>query len=206
MKLNFTDKSKNNKKPRSLLPWLGVIVIIAVIVVNYIVWNGYFAEKSQIDLLKDEIDQVDQQTSQLAPPPPDLESKLLEAQNNLAAALKVFPADVDRNDVVDFIFSTANTCHVQMIPLVADGWETESIGESCIVLRYHGIVTGTLINTSNFLTMLRNSDYPTMIITECNVDRVSGFIADIPDSSLQVSIDLSLALYTTSLNMGGGTT
>lgn len=206
MRINFTGKSKNNKKPRSLMSWLAVIAIMAIIVVNIIVWKGYFTEKSQIVDLKDEVTEVNLQTSQLAQPPTDLDSRLLEAQDNLTAALQVFPANVDRNDVVDFIFSTANACQVQIIPLISDGWDIESVGQSYLVLKYHGIVTGTLINTSNFITMLRSGDYPTMIITGCSVDRVSGLDADIPDSSLEVSIDLSLALYTTSIQTGGGAT
>lgn len=183
------------------MSWLGVIAVIAIIVVNIIMWKNYFAEKSQIDVLKEEITQVDQQTSELAQPPSGLESKLLEAQNNLAAALQVFPANVDRNDVVDFIITTANESHVQMIPLVSDGWEIESTGQSYLVLKYHGTVTGTLINATNFITMLRNSNYPTLIITGCNVERVSGLYADIPDNELEVSVELSIALYTTSVQV-----
>lgn len=198
MKNSMADTSKN-KKPRSLMSWLGVIAIIAIIVVNFVMWKNYFAEKSQIDVLKEEITQVDQQTSELAQPPSGLESQLLAAQNKLSAALQVFPANVDRNDVVDFIIITANACSVQMIPLVSDGWETESTGQAYLVLRYHGTVTGTLINASNFITLLRNNDYPTMIITGCTVDRVSGLYMDVPDSDLEVSIELSIALYTTSI-------
>ncbi len=183
------------------MSWLGVIVIIAIIVVNFIMWKGYFAEKSQIEVLQEEIAQVNKQTSQVAQPPSDLESQLLEAENNLKAALQVFPANVDRNDVVDFIISTANACNVQMIPLVSDGWEIENIGQSFIVLKYHGVVSGTLINASNFITMLRNGDYPTMIITGCEIDRVSGLIADIPDNDIEVDIELSIALYTTSVQV-----
>lgn len=198
MKNSIIDKSKN-KKPRSLMSWLGVIAVIAIIVVNIVMWKSYFAEKSQIDVLKDEIAQVNQQTSEVAQPPSGLESQLLEAQNNLTAALQVFPANVDRNDVVDFIFSTANACNIQMIPLVSDGWEVESTGQAYFVLKYHGTVTGNLMNATNFITLLRNSDYPTLIITGCNVERVSGLYADIPDSDLEVSIELSIALYTTSI-------
>jgi hypothetical protein len=201
MKNNMADKSKNNKKSRSLMSWLGVIAFIAIIVVNIIMWKGYFAEKSQIDVLKDEVAQVNQQASHVARPPSGLESKLLEAQNNLTEALKVFPANVDRNDVVDFILNTANTCHVNMMPLISDGWETESMGKSYLALKYHGTVTGTLMNATNFITLLRNSDYPTMIITGCNVERASGLFMDIPDSNIEVIIDLSLALYSASIQV-----
>lgn len=198
MKVNLADKSKN-KKPSSLMSWLGVIVVIAIIVTNIIVWRDYFAEKSQIDVLKGEIAQVNQQTSEVAQPPFGLESQLLEAQSNLTAALQVFPANVDRNDVVDFIINTATECGVQMIPLISDGWVVESRGQSYLVLRYHGIVTGTLINASNFITLLRNGDYPTMIITGCSVDRISGLTEYILDSNIEVAIELSIALYTTSI-------
>jgi len=206
MKNYIVDKSRNNKKHRSYMSWLGVVAIIAIIVINFIMWKGYFVEKSQIDVLNEEIAQVNEQTSQVAQPPSGLESQLLEAQNDLMKALQVFPANIDRNDVVDFIIYTANACNVQMIPLVSNGWEIESIGQSFIVLKYHGTVNGILINVSNFITMLRNGDYPTMIITGCDVERVSGLIADIPDSDIVVNIELSIALYTTSIITSGNTT
>jgi len=201
MRTNLTDKSKNTKKHHSLMSWLGVLAIIAIIVVNIIMWKNYFAEKSQIGVLKDEVAQVNQQTSQVAQPPSGLEPKLLAASNNLTAALQVFPANVDRNDVVDFVLHTANSCNVQMMPLISDGWDIESMGQSYFALKYHGTVTGTLINATNFITLLRNSDYPTMIITGCNVERESGLFTDIPDSNIEVTIDLSLALYTTSIKV-----
>jgi hypothetical protein len=199
MKANLENKPKNNKITGYLMSWLGIIVIIAVIIVNFFVWKNYFAEKSQIDVLKEEVSAVNQQTSQLAQPPSDLESQLLQAQNDLSAALQVFPANVDRNDVVDFIINTANECGVQMIPLISEGWETSSSGSSYFVLKYHGTVTGTLFNATNFITLLRNGDYPTLIITGCTIDRLSGLTTEILNSDIEVSIELSISLFTTSI-------
>ena len=199
MKNNMAEKSKNNKKSRSLMSWLLVIGIIALVVVNFIMWKNYFAEKSQIEVLQNEVIAVNELTMQVPQPPSDLESQLQEAQAGLAVALQVFPANVDRNDVVDFILNTADACEVQMIPLVSDGWETESVGHSYFILKYHGTVTGTLINASNFITLLRNGDFPTMIITGCVIERVTGVGMDIPNNDVEVTIDLSIALYTTSI-------
>ncbi len=183
------------------MSWLGIIAVIAILVVNFVMWKGYFTEKSQIDVLKDEIAAVSEQTSQVPQPPSGLDSQLLGAQNSLTAALQVFPANVDRNDVVDFIFKNAEACGVQIVPLVSEGWEIESIGQSYAVLKYRGTVTGSLINAGNFITLLRNGDYPTMIITGCTIERVTGLVTDIPDSDIEVTIDLSITLYTTSVKV-----
>jgi hypothetical protein len=199
MKNNLADKSKNNKKSRSLMSWLGVIAVIALIAVNFLMWKDYFAEKSQIEVLQNQVVSVNELAAQVPQPPSDLESQLQQAQADLAAALQVFPANVDRNDVVAFILETAEACEVEMIPLISDGLETEFTGSSYYVLKYSGTVTGTLINASNFITLLRNGDFPTMIVTGCVVERVTGVGTDVPDSDIEVTIDLSIALYTTSV-------
>ena len=199
MKIKFTGKFKNNKITRLAITWLGVIAIIAIVVVNIVMWKNYFEKQSQLDILKSEVQLINEQISQAAEPPTDLESKLEKAEDDLAIARQVFPENVDRNDVVDFILNTAEECQVQIMPLVFDGWGAESSGQSYLVLKYYGTVTGKVSDTTNFLTKLRNGDYTTIVITECTIERKSGPDISIPDDDIEVTIDLAIELYTSSV-------
>lgn len=199
MKNNMEDKLNKNKKSRSLTTWLWVIGIIAIIVVNFIIWKNYFGEKSQIEVLENEIALVNQQISQADQPPANLESELEKNQDDLAAALQIFPSNVDKTDVIDFIINTAEACDVLVVPLMSEGLETSHIGQSYVVLKYSGTVIGKLNNATNFITMLRNGDYSTIIITECTVERTTKLDSDVSGSEIEVTIDLSFALYATSI-------
>jgi len=66
-------------------------------------------------------------------------------------------------------------------------------------LKYSGTVIGKLNNATNFITMLRNGDYSTIIITECTVERTTKLDSDVSGSEIEVTIDLSFALYATSI-------
>lgn len=199
MKNNMEDKLNKNKKSRSLTTWLWVIGIIAIIVVNFIIWKNYFGEKSQIEVLENEIALVNQQISQADQPPANLESELEKNQDDLAAALQIFPSNVDKTDVIDFIINTAEACDVLVVPLMSEGLETSHIGQSYVILKYSGTVIGKLNNATNFITMLRNGDYSTIIITECTVERTTKLDSDVSGSEIEVTIDLSFALYATSI-------
>ena len=200
------EKSNNNKKNRIPVKWLAVIALIAIIIANFIVWKNYFGENSGIDALKSEVIAVGQQILEAEQPPSGLETKLQQATDNLTAALQGFPVNVDRNDVVDFILNTAEACDVQVLPLVSEGIGASYSGQSDLILRYSSTVTGKLNNATNFITMLRNGDYPTMVITECSVERVSGLDIDVSDSDLEVTIEISFALYTASIQVTKDTT
>jgi hypothetical protein len=199
MSLIVVDKNKKNKKSRSLTTWLCVIGIIVIIVANIIIWKNYFGDKSQIEVLESEIALVNEQIAEAAQPPANLESELVEAQSELIAALEVFPENVDKTDVIDFIINTAEACDVLVVPLMSEGLEISNIGQSYLVLKYSGTVIGKLNNATNFITMLRNGDYTTIIITECTVERITELESDISGSEIEVAIDLSFALYATSV-------
>jgi hypothetical protein len=193
------NKSKSDKKRRSWVPLITVIAIIAIAVANIIIWKNYFGVKSEIEVLQDEVALVSQQIAQAAQPPANLESELEKAQSDLVAALQVFPVKVDKTDVIDFILTTAKACDVQIIPLISEGLKTSDTGQSYVILKYSGTVTGKLNNATNFITMLRNGEYSTMIITECVIDRITEPESTVTGSEIEVAIDLSFALYATSI-------
>ena len=199
MKKSLLGKSKNKKLTRLAITWFGVIALITIVVVNIVMWKNYFEKQSQLDVLKSEVQLINEQISQVAEPPTDLESKLEKAEDDLVIAQQVFPENVDRNDVVDFILITAEECDVQIMPLIFDGWGAGRAGQSYLVLRYYGTVIGKVSDATNFLTKLRNGDYTTIVITECTVERRSGPDISIPDDDIEVIIDLAIELYTSSV-------
>ena len=199
MSVIVVNKNKSNKKSGSLIKWLWIIGIIGIIVANIIIWKNYFGEKSEIEVVQNEIELVNQQIAQAAQPPADLESALLKAQSSLAAALEVFPENIDRNDVVDFILSTAEACDVVMVPLVSEGLEVSDFGQSYLALQYSGTVIGKLSDATNFITMLRNGDYSTIVITECTVERMTALDSEVSGGEIEVNINLEFSLYATSV-------
>ena len=199
MKNNMENRLNKNKKPRSLTTYLWVVGIIAVIVVNIIIWKNYFGDKSEIEALNSEIALVEQQIAQAAQPSTNLESELVKAQRDLAAALEVFPENIDKTDVIDFVITTAEMCDVQVIPLISEGLVTSGASQSYVVLQYSGTVIGKLNNATNFITMLRNGDYSTIVITECTVERMTAVDSDISGGEIEVTIDITFELYATSV-------
>jgi hypothetical protein len=199
MKNNMENRLNKNKKPRSLTTYLWVVGIIAIIVVNIIIWKNYFGDKSEIEALNSEVALVEQQIAQAAQPSTNLESELVKAQRDLAAALEVFPENIDKTDVIDFVITTAEMCDVQVIPLISEGLKMSNTGQSYMVLQYSGTVIGKLNNATNFITMLRNGDYSTIVITECTVERMTAVDSDISGGEIEVTIDITFELYATSV-------
>jgi hypothetical protein len=196
MKTKPASETRNKKKSRLPIASLGAFALFIILVANMIVWNKYSEKQAQVDTLKDEITLVNQKISQAAEPPSDLESRLEMVKDDLAIAKQVFPENVDKNDVVDFILNTAEECQVQIMPLVLEGWGTET---SYTTLKYHGTVTGSLAHATNFMTMLHSSKYPTMMITDCTIKRTTAQNISVPDNDIEVTIDLVIALYTSSI-------
>lgn len=186
---------KTGKKRRFSIVWLGIIAIVVLIVANVFIWRNYPDKLAQADVLKAQVEQVEQQISQVVAPPSDLEAQLETAKGKLAKALQVFPANVDKNDVVDFILTTAEECQVELVPLSAEGAGVGTYYE----LRYSGTVTGKLSQVSNFMTNLHNSKYPTMVITDCTVLRIGIPDASITESDFDVTINFNVTLYVSSV-------
>lgn len=185
-----------NKKRK--IPWmlLGVVALVAIIVANVLMWRGSLDAQSRVDDLKAEAAQVNQQVSQGVPlPPTDLEAELEQAEDDLAEALQVFPSNINGNDVIDFIIAVAAECSVDLVPLVSDGESADSDGQSVVIFRYHGTVSGTIYHTSSFLTKLQTGRYQTLVLTECNVKRILTIDNPASGDSVLVTVDFSIAIY-----------
>lgn len=176
---------------------LTVVGVIILVVVNFFVWRGYSDKQAQAEALKIELQQVTQKVSQTTTPPSDLSVMLASANSDLEEALKVFPANVDKNDVVDFILNTAVDCRVLVLPLVLEGEDSSGVGQSK-VLKYSGTVSGNLSHVTAFMTKLHNDKYPSMIITNCTVQRITSWDNTSPGEDINVSVGFHVALYISS--------
>jgi type II secretory pathway pseudopilin PulG len=189
------------KKKRKLsLMLLGTVALIVIVIANIIVWRGYSDKQAQADALKINVQAINQQIAQASTAPPsDLESQLAEEKNKLADALLVLPENTDRNDVIDFILSTAEGCQVDLVPLVADGGGAGGSGQFSYQLRYHGTIRGTISQVSSFMTKLHTTKYPTMMITECTVQRVNIDDVSTPGNDIAVTVNFNIAFYVSSI-------
>ncbi len=190
------EPKKTKQKRFSMVFLLGVVVIVILIVVNIIVWRNYSDKHAQADALNAKVELVEQQISQVEPAPSDLESKLNTAKNELAEALQVFPANIDKNDVVDFILTTAEECYVELVPLTAQGGG--AVG-AYYQVRYSGTVTGKLSQVSDFMTKLHNGKYATMVIIDCSVQRMSVPDVSVVVNDFDVTVRFNVTLYASSI-------
>jgi hypothetical protein len=199
MEKNLINEAKTNKKRPLQMILLAAVVLILIIGGNIMVWRGYFDKQGQVEPLKIEVAQVNQQLVQASEYPAGLNEELARLQAELAEALAVFPDNIDRNDVIDFILNTAEWCGVTVVPLVAEGVEPGDIGQASNTLKYHGTVTGTLSRTSLFMTMLHAGKYPSMIITQCSVHRITSQDEYIPTNDIVVAVDFEISFYVNSI-------
>lgn len=185
-----------NKRRIFSLTFFGVLLLIAVIVVNFVVWKSNQDKQSQINGLHQEISQVQQKIKGTPGPASDLDARLAAANAALVAAQNALPGAVDRNDVIDFIIATAEQCQVQAIPLNISESSAGKAGQSYQVLQFSTTVTGSLANATNFLTTLQGGQFLSLTITGCIIKK-SGSIEFLqPEYQAEVTIDLTFAIYT----------
>ena len=184
-----------NKKRIFTLTSFGVMVLVVVIAANFVMWKNNRDKQVQIDVLNNEISQVQQKIQGTPGPPSDLDSRLAAAKAGLVEAQNALPNAVNRNDVIDYIIAVADECQVQVVPLVVEGWVPEKAGQSYQVFRFSGTVTGILENATNFMTRLQKSKFPTLIITDCTVNKIGSTDFSRPENSTLVTMKLSIAIY-----------
>jgi Tfp pilus assembly protein PilN len=186
------------KKRIFSLTLFGVIVLIVVIAANVIVWKNNRDKQAQIAVLHNEISQVQQKIQGTPAAPSDLDSRLAAAKAALAEAQNALPGAINRNDVIDYIIDVAEQCQVQVVPLVSEGLAPEKTGQAYQVLTFNATVTGSLENATDFMTRLQGSKFPTLVITDCTVNKIEGMDFARLENSTQVAVSLSIAVYTSS--------
>jgi len=194
----MANTSGSNKKWRFGLTSLGVIVLVAVIVVNILMWQNNQGKRTQIDSLKNEVSQVNQKTQQVPAPATDLDARLAAAKAALAKAQKALPGDVNANDIIGYIIDTADKCQVQAVPVASQAAAPPGSGQSYVAYDFSVTVSGSLENAMAFMNSLQGSEFPTLKITDCNVDKIEGTDFARAESGTQVTLTLSIAVYVAS--------
>lgn len=188
---------KNKKRLLSLTPILSA-VLAAVVIANIVVWAGYLQQRARVDSLTGEIAGINENIQQLAMPSDDLKTELESVQAAMAAATAVFPDSVNRNEVMDFILDMADSCGVQVMPLVCEGWCEVKAGASYRVLKFSGAITGSMNDTTDFIYQLQNSQHKTLTVQDIVITSQARSYPEIPVDlfDIPVTVSLSIGVYT----------
>jgi|GEM_PF-2694347 len=191
-------KPGENKKRIISLTSLGVIVLIIVLIVNVLVWKSNRAKQEQINILSGEVSQVHHKIKGTPAQSSGLDSKLAAAMAAFVEAQNVLPGTINMNDVIDYIIDLAGQCHVQAVPLSSEGMAPENSDLSYRVSTFSVTVTGSLENARNYMTSLQGGEFPTLLITDCAIDKIEGTDYTRSENSTQVRVTISIAVYTAS--------
>jgi hypothetical protein len=188
----------NNKTSIFSLTSIGVLVLVVVIAANVLVWKSNRDKRAQINILNNETSQVQQKTAGTPAIPSNLDARLTSAKIGLAKAQSALPGAVNINDVFDYLIDVAEQCQVQAIPLVSEGTELGSSSQPYRVTSLSVTVTGSLGNVKKYMTGLQGDIFPTLVITDCTIDKTEGTDYSRPENDTQVMVNLSIAIYTAS--------
>jgi hypothetical protein len=192
----MTGTSGNNKKKMISLTTIGLAVLIIVIGANVLLWKSNRDRQSEILILNGEISQVQHKIKGTPVPSADLVSRLAAAKNALTEAQNTLPDAINANDIIDYMIDVADQCQVQAVPLVSEGQEHGKSAQPYQVATFSVTVTGSLKNTTNYMTNLQEGRFPTLFITNCAMDKLEDTDFSRPENSTQVTVKLSIAVYT----------
>ena len=192
-----TEEKKNNMKRLFSATLIIVAALIIVIAANALVWKNRLDKGSEINLLTGEIARVSREIKNSPDPPADLQSRLAAARADLTAAQTAFPAQFNRNDIIDYIINLSRECQVEVLPISSQGWVAEKASQSYPVLKLNATLTGSFAQANEFIDKLKNGKYGTLLIPEISFTRLSS-----PDSSgvfsgeqTMVTARLSISIY-----------
>jgi len=177
------------------------ILIISLLVVYYISGMDYINQRQEHEALAFQIATVTQELAQMSEPPQNLEQRLRAAQARLDAEQSIFPRQLNSTEIISNILGLANSLGVNAIPLVAQSWETEVVGENNYdVLRLSVAAEGNFSQLHSFVSKLENGEYQTLFMKDLTVIRVgtaSGGTGSVEAMLFIGSFDL--VIYTQSL-------
>jgi hypothetical protein len=193
----MTNRTGNNLKRVISLTSLGVVLIVAVIVVNIVIWQNNNTKQSDVNLLKSEISRVQGNIAGIPAPPADLDARLAAANAAFNEAKNGLPGEIDTNDVMDYLINVAEQCRVEAVPLASEGAASVS-GKSYLEYDFSVTVTGSLANAADYVASLEGNDFPTLIILDCSVSKIEGTDFTKLEKDMQVTVNLSIAVYVAS--------
>ena len=187
-----------NKKTKLSIKSVLAMALVVLVIANIVVWVNHINKRSEAESLRAEITSINEEMQQMTLPESNLEEAIESTQEALTSAVKDFPISLNRNEVMDFILDLADTCGVQVMPLVSEGWSDEEAGASYRVLGFSGTVTGSINDISEFIFELQNGSYETLTIREVTIKNQIGMYTENPTyyNDVPVSVSLSIAVYT----------
>jgi hypothetical protein len=191
-------ESVNNKKKIFSIKSVLAVALVALVITNIVVWVNHHNKRSEADSLRAEIISINEEIQQMTLPENDLEEAIESTKEALTAATENFPISLNRNEVMDFILDIAESCGVQVMPLVSEGWSDEEAGTAYRVLGFNGTVTGSMNEITNFIYELQNSSYETLTIRDVIITSQTDPHTENPTyyNDVPVSVRLSIAVYT----------
>jgi hypothetical protein len=196
---------QNKKKKKLNLNTVGLLLLVVIVAAYFYLWQAKTNASVQVMELSNNVTISQLQIKKIILPAGDLSSKLATVTAALAAAQTGFPVTVDRNEVIDYILSTAGVCKIQILPLVSDGWVTQNTGREYRVLKFTATAEGRLKDVETFMTALQEGDYPTLVISEFTVIRKDTAAPGFPGSEMQVTVTMKIGIYTAVSQVTGDT-
>jgi hypothetical protein len=189
---------RNNKTSMVSLTSIGVLVLVVVIAANVFFWKSNREKRAQINYLNNETSQIQQKTAGSPVISSNLDARLTSAKIGLAKAQSALPGAVNINDVFNYLIDVAEQSQVQAIPLVSEGTESGSANQPYRVTSLSVTVTGSLGNVMRYMAGLQGDIFPTLVITDCTIDKTEATDYSRPENDTQVMVNLSVAVYTAS--------
>lgn len=192
-----TEANKQLKKRLLSTTAIILVALIVVIAANAVVWKNRLGKNSEIASLTGEINQVRQEIRKTPAPSPDLQSRLTAATANLTAAQAVFPAEFNRNDIIDYIIGLSRACQVEVLPITSQGWAVDKNDQTHSVLTLTGTITGSFTQANDFIYQLQHGDYKALVVPELSFTRVSGSVGPgaFSGDNTTVTVRMSINIY-----------
>ncbi len=187
-------KKKNKTISITTLIACGLIIIVAA---NIIVWKNRFDKNAEISSLTTEMSSVTRETRTITGTTSDLESRLAAEKAALASVQGNFPAQFNRNDIIDYIINLSRECEVEVLPITSQGWLAENTGQSYNVLKLNATIAGTYAQVNDFIYKLQHGSYETLVTPEISISRESPPVSadSFSGVSTLVTAKLNITIY-----------
>ncbi len=190
-------KEKNKNKKTISMTTLIACALIIIVAANIIVWKNRFDKNAEISSLTTEMSSVTRETRTITGTTSDLESRLAAEKAALASVQGNFPAQFNRNDIIDYIINLSRECEVEVLPITSQGWLAENTGQSYNVLKLNATIAGTYAQVNDFIYKLQHGSYETLVTPEISISRGSPPVSAESFSGVDtlVTAKLNITIY-----------
>ena len=163
-----------------------IVAMLGLLAAYYFLGTGLIKQRHNNEALASQITKKSDELAKTLKPSQDFDTRLAQAEENLADAISSIPTDLNSTLVINDILKLAQDCQITAIPLTAGPWMTGNKGyhEFSITMS----LSGSFDQVYTFLDRLENVEFKTFVIEALNVTRESG-------TSAATQADLDLAIY-----------